>query len=225
MPVIEAPITGSFFALTDPLLSILAAMTYPLDADRRRLWFASAMAHQYVTYLDAGAKPPLLRDLHGCIGPLWTAALPPRRIYEDGFVHSRRGIAAGQVLLILLPLAKHHHRHGTIERARALLAHIAKRKKFAASESLIEKAWPEFKGVAHFWAALGDLNVADAFPDFTDRASVLGSLGPCRSLSARGRDKASRASKRDLDTRSPAWSTDKKGPDSSSRPAGPRLPR
>jgi hypothetical protein len=90
---------------------------------------------------------------HSWIAALWELPQAPRRVYADGEARVPRALSAGLLLTYLLSAAEHHPRHCKVERAKALVAEFPLPGGEKASESLIEKAWAEFKIVAHFWAA------------------------------------------------------------------------
>jgi hypothetical protein len=143
------------------LMPIFSSMLFPKekDAAARRAWLASAMAHAYMEWLKVEDAKHILPSFHIWIPGLLACRQGPERVFSDGLKRSARAELSGGVLRILLSCVEHHPRHAKIERAVALLSRqlseLKQRseKSFGASESLIQKAWSEFRPAAHLWAS------------------------------------------------------------------------
>jgi hypothetical protein len=152
MPVIDLPREKPIGpSLTTMFLPTYAVMLYPRNEEKRKAWYAAAMAQEYSLLRKAGVPEANLSDFHSWIGDLWDLPLSPQRVYGDGMERVSRAGLAGFQLLFLLRMARHHPRHCKVERAKAVLVEFGDGK---ASESLVEKAWAEFKSVSHFWTSM-----------------------------------------------------------------------
>ncbi len=156
MPTLKIPDHPLFYGPSTYRLTILPVMLYPRESDatKRRHWLASAIAGEYSRWESEGVSEKVLRCFHGWIAVLWDLRLSPRRVYQDGQDRMGRAVLTGHVLLYLLSMARHHPRHCKVDRAKALVVEFAPAEDVAASESLVDKAWAEFKGASPFWAAL-----------------------------------------------------------------------
>ena len=129
-------------------------MLFPRDEKQRLHWLASALAHHYWDLKKRGANKQHLEWMHVCIADLWELPQAPRRVYDDGIERARRASLSGHVLTYLLRLALHHPAHCKVGCAKVLAGEFVK---FATgekvSESLIEKAWADFKVVSPLWAS------------------------------------------------------------------------
>lgn len=156
MPVIDLPEEPPLPGANTVFFPTFAVMLYPQrqDEEKRLHWFASAMAGSYASWQAVGADKSILGDFHGWIGVLWEFSQAPRRVYQDGMARVARAALSGHLLLYLLRLAKYHTHHCFVERAKALVVEFAPQKGETVSESLVGKAWAEFKSVSPFWAAM-----------------------------------------------------------------------
>lgn len=159
MPVIELPEDAPLPGANTVFFPTFATMLYPQPAEetKRLHWFASAMAGAYSHWQSSGAEDEILSDFHGWIGILWQLTQAPQRVYEDGMDRVSRAGLCGHLLLYLLRIGKHHQKHCRIERARALVVEFSPTAEGKVSDSLIEKAWPVFKAVSPYWAALATM--------------------------------------------------------------------
>jgi hypothetical protein len=158
MPILDLPKDPPIAGANTIAYPVVSHMLFPQeeDAKTRRQWYACAMAGAYVHWRRNEAPWTVLAEFHGWISELWELPQSPKRVFQDGWARVKRAGLAGEMLQILVRLARHHPIHCKVERARALLlyrrSHLAK----PPSESLIEKAWPDFKSASPLWAAYMD---------------------------------------------------------------------
>lgn len=190
---------------------IQSVMLYPRNEDRRLQWFAAAMAASYRLWREQGAPTLILEDFHGWIGVLWEFKQAPQRVYQDGIARASRAALSGHVLMYLLRLHRHHSERCHLEQAKALVVEFAPREAEPPSESLVAKAWAEFKTVSHLWATF--LGRAPTVAEAEENAAWVTFLGFAEAL----RKAAEKA--RLLDPRE-TW----KGPDSLSLPTPEKPP-
>jgi hypothetical protein len=164
----EPPIPGA----STYFFPVQAIMLYPREEERRLHWFAAAMAGAYHVWQSEGADPEVLSDFHAWIGVLWEFKQAPQRIYRDGMARISRAALSGHVLRYLIRLAKHHPKHCKLERAKALTVNFAPKKGDTVSESLVDKAWADFKAVSHMWA-LDEFIRRELRPDSNDAVLML----------------------------------------------------
>lgn len=157
MPVIDLPEEPPLPGANTLYFPIQSVMLYPRDETKRAQWFAAAMAQNYSSWRQDGASPDVLSDFHGWLGELWKFSQAPRRVFDDGMKRVSRAGLSGHVLIYLLRAARHHPEHCKFERIKAVMAQFVAAQGETVSESLVEKLWPEFKPVAHLWAALDQL--------------------------------------------------------------------
>lgn len=156
-------------------IPILAAMLFPQPrhAEKRREWCACTFAQSYIAWRDAGAPDGYLANHHIWIPHLWEVSQAPRRIADDGLRRSQRAMLSGEVLRHQLVTTHHHPRHRGVERAKAFINWRNQRyskptdRKAPSSESLIEKAWAEFRPASHLWLAF-----AETLPPGGDRTDA-----------------------------------------------------
>jgi hypothetical protein len=164
-PILPGDMT--LFSYTFPV------MLYPRDERGRAHWSAAATIEACIERIEAGASPEILRHFYDSVRFVWNLNQAPRRIFEDGLARVHRGLLSGQVLQYLLVTTQHNQRHCRVERAKAFIAEYPLPGAQAASESLIEKAWAEFKTVSHLWAAQIAMVSATGHPDHqSDRAWI-----------------------------------------------------
>jgi hypothetical protein len=160
MPVLDLPKDPPIAGANTLAYPIMSVMLFPQEeeAKGRRHWLACSAASAYVNWKQIGVHWSVLAEFHGWIGELWELPQSPKRVFQDGWARVRRAVLAGEMLKILLRLARHHPSHCSVERARALLQHRLQEKNpsKAPSESLLAKAWPDFKTASHLWAAYLD---------------------------------------------------------------------
>jgi hypothetical protein len=168
VPVIDLPSEPPIPGANTYYYPVQAVMLYPRDEESRLHWFAAAMAASYSMWHSEGAALEVLSDFHGWIGVLWEFRQAPQRVYSDGMARVSRAALSGHVLLYLLRLARHHPRHCKVERAKALVVNFAPMEGETISESLVDKAWADFKPVSHMWAALDQLIRQEWVPDSND---------------------------------------------------------
>lgn len=173
MPIIELPAEPPIPGANTYYFPVQAIMLYPRDEESRLHWFAAAMAGGYHYWQSEGAGPEILSDFHGWIGVLWEFRQSPQRVYRDGMDRISRAALSGHVLRYLIRLAKHHPLHCKLERAKALTINFAPKAGETISESLVNKAWADFKQVAHMWAAFDELIRRGLRPDSNDAVLVL----------------------------------------------------
>lgn len=173
VPDIELPIEPPIEGSNTYYFPVQAIMLYPRDEESRLHWYAAAMAGGYHYWQSAGAAPEVLSDFHGWIGVLWEFRQAPQRVYHDGMARISRAALSGHVLRYLMRLARHHPRHCKLERAKALVVEFAPREGETVSESLVDKAWADFKQVSHMWAAFDHLMSHGFRPDSNDNVLVL----------------------------------------------------
>jgi hypothetical protein len=150
MPVIDLPGEPAGNGWNNRALPVWSVMLFPQDQKGREFWLAAAMTWA-CSEVQAGEDPRLrLQGFYEFAPALWKLPLAPARVFNDGLSRAPRANLCGFMLVQLLRLARHHQRHCRIERARLLVAESTDPK---VSESLLEKAWPEFKTVSHLWAA------------------------------------------------------------------------
>jgi hypothetical protein len=150
MPVIDLPGESAGTGWDSRSLPVWSVMLFPEDPERREFWQAAAMTWA-CAQAPAGEDPRLrLQGFYEFAPALWRLPQAPERVFQDGLRRAPRANLCGIMLVQLLCLARHHQRHCRIERARVLVAEYTDPK---VSESLLEKAWPEFKTVSHLWAA------------------------------------------------------------------------
>jgi hypothetical protein len=149
MPVIDLPREPAAQGWNSRALPVYAVMLFPEDQEGRESWLAAAMTWA-CTQVQVGEDPRLrLQGFYEFAPALWRLPLAPKRVFNDGLKRARRASLCGQMLVYLLCMARHHKRHCRVERAKLLVAAFTPK----VSESLLTKAWPEFKTVSHLWAA------------------------------------------------------------------------
>lgn len=154
---------------------VRATCFYPHDEERREQWLAAYLAKVYVearSELDEQAFEEQIghwSGFHHLIPLLYEAKQPPKRILADGFKRRARGALAGDVLLFRLACAVHYPQYTDKQMSVAILSeYLAGTPTFdstevRASESTLEKAWPEFEAVAHLHAAM-NLMIRESVP-------------------------------------------------------------
>lgn len=186
MPVLDFPVLPPTPTGNTILLPVLAVMLYPQNAGRRESWLAAAMARAYAVGQQEGYPEERLREFHKYIAALWRLPLAPTRVFQDGASRIQRALLCGQMLRFLLSLAHHHQRHCTVERARLLTIEFIQPQ---VSESLLEKAWPEFKPAVHLWSVIDEILGPDGIPNSSDERSleIVGLAESCRRVAEEAR--------------------------------------
>jgi hypothetical protein len=151
MPVLELPNVSAIKGGTVLAVPTMAAMLYPKEneAVERRQWQAAAMAKSYYDFRKAGAHWLMLAEFHGWIGDLWDLPQAPRRVVRDGVSRIKRATYSGDILRLMIRLARYHPAHCTLEKVKAIIQEVAPR---TPSDSLLSKVWPEFQSASPLWA-------------------------------------------------------------------------
>lgn len=154
MPEIWLPERGVADASASAFrVPMLAVMLYPRlqDSKRRDQWLAAAYCGAYVQWLEIGAPEHFLASYHRWLPGLWQLRQAPEAAFNTGLRRMSKAVLSGELLSTLLACARHHPRHFTVERVRALVSHLNRHREHGSSESLLAKVWPEFRPVSHLW--------------------------------------------------------------------------
>jgi hypothetical protein len=191
MPVIEFPSEGPGSALF--FNAMIAVMLFPQDDLGRRRWRAAAMARFVAERREAGLGTKLTGNVEELVATLGDLLQSPQAVHHAGLARGPRAVLTGGILTYLLRLAKHHPRHRKVHRAKALVIEARREIGSSVSESLLDKAWAEFKSVAPLWSAFIELahddagNLAVPVPNNNNMLRMLSVAETCRAAAESAR--------------------------------------
>ncbi len=131
---------------------VLSAMLYPSDEKRREAYEAAVFQKSMLT---ENPEAPIPADIARLTFELGGES----GITNDALKRFAHGLVAGETLLCVLQLASFVPEHASLRKARRIVKEFRVGPKFEgrlsipASATPIERAWHNFKRVAHLWAA------------------------------------------------------------------------